>query len=253
MTKLFASDFDGTLFFHDRPGQLVSQADLDAIAAFRAQGGLFGACTGRPLLGLTTQSDGHIDFDFYITTTGAALFDGERKLLWSKTIDREVLREMYDHYDRQLDEGEYQVLACGDNYWTIGQTPTQFDIPIASSFDELPGPFYGFSIETVTIEAAAAYAVDLNERYAGVAVAHQNLNSIDVVPAGCTKGTGLRWMAEHYGADLVAGIGDSLNDLPLLEAADVSYTFASSEEGVRATADILVESAAEAIYDFMER
>lgn len=260
MTKLFASDFDGTLCFHDNPEPLVHPRDVAAIESFRATGGIFGVCTGRALYPLTMQTEGVIDFDFYITTTGAALFDRNLQPIWQHTLPREMVQEMCEHYAARLAADEFQVVVAGDNYWMLGEIPAghplsgdEITFPRISSFDEVPSPFYGFSIETVTTEAAAAYAADLNERYAGLAVAHQNLNSIDVVPAGCSKGTGLARIAAHYGATLTAGMGDSFNDLPLLEAADVAYTFHSAAPGVQAGADLLVDHASEAIYDFMER
>lgn len=252
MTRLFASDFDGTLHFHD-PNVLVSQQDLDAIAAFRAAGGLFGVCTGRALKGLTAQTAGHIDFDFYITTSGASLFDGSLRPIWQRTLPKDTLREMHERYAAQLSEGEFQLIVASDTYWSFDKLGGEIAVPQVSSFDEIEGPFLGFSIETRTVEAATAYAQDFNRRYANVAIAHQNLNSIDVVPAGCTKGTGLAKIARHFGASLTAGIGDSFNDLPLLEAADVAYTFNSSAEEVRAGADVLVDHVSEAIYDFMTR
>lgn len=253
MTKLFASDFDGTLHFHGRPGPLVAERDMEAIAALRKAGGLFGVCTGRALGALTMQTKGHIDFDFYITTSGAALFDGNCQPIWQKTIPREAVREMYEHYAALLSPGEYQIVVAADAYWSLKPLDNGFGIPCVSSFDEIPDPFYGFSIETVTEEAAAAYAVDLNERYRDLAVGHQNLNSVDVVPAGCSKGTGLEMVARHYGATLTAGMGDSFNDLPLMRAADLSYTFHSAAPEVRTAASLLVDCAGEAICDFIAR
>lgn len=253
MTKLFASDFDGTLHFWDRPDPLIAPYDMDAIAAFRKAGGLFGVCTGRALKSLTAQTQGHLDFDFYITISGAALFDTNCQLIWQRTLPKDVLREIYERYAAQLAPKEFQVVVAADDYWVLGDTQTSFPIARLESFDEVPGPYSGFSIETVTEEAASAYAADINERYGDVVAAHQNLNSVDVVPAGCTKGSGLAHIVEHYGAALSAGIGDSYNDLPLLEAADVAYTFNRAAQDVRTEADVLVDHASEAIYDFMER
>lgn len=253
MTKLFASDFDGTLHFWNEPGPLIAQRDMEAIAAFRETGGLFGVCTGRALGALTMQTEGFIDFDFYITTSGAALFDRDYQPIWRKTLPREVVREMYEYYNARLAPNEFQIMVAADQYWALMPTRDDFDIPHADSFDQLEEPFYGFSIETVTVEAATTYAIDFNQRYGHIAVAHQNLNSIDIVPAGCTKGTGLAMIAEHYGATLTGGMGDSFNDLPLIQAADVSYTFNSATPEVRNAADTLVDYAGEAIYDFMKR
>ncbi len=255
MTKLFASDFDGTLHFWDNPEPLIAPHTMEAIAAFRAAGGLFGVCTGRALKALTMQTEGFIDFDFYITISGAALFDRACQPIWRKTLPRELVQEMYEYYAARLAQDEFQIVVAADNYWVLDNMPVRegFDLPRIGSFDQIEGPFYGFSIETVTVEAATAYAADFNERFGQVAVGHQNLNSIDIVPAGCSKGTGLSMIAEHYKPALTAGMGDSFNDLPLIQATDISYTFNSAAPEVCAAANVLVDHASEAIYNFMNR
>ena len=257
MTKLFASDFDGTLHFWEKDDQyLVNPADTQAILDFQEAGGLFGVCTGRPLLGLTNQTDAapglDFSFDFYIATTGAALWDRNRQLIWNKTISRELAQELY-HTLSPMAKSRDQALVCAaEDYWSF-TTATDWPLRTISSFDEVGGPFYGYAMETETIEVAQEAAELVNDRYAGLVTAYVNLASIDVVPAGCSKGTGLRRVAEHYGATLNAGMGDSFNDLPLLDAADVAYTFRSAPAEMHPHADVLVDTAAEAIRDFMER
>ena len=118
---------------------------------------------------------------------------------------------------------------------------------------DTPDGFYSVKDLLKDIVLSPEAAALVNERFAGIVQAYVNLASIDVVPAGCSKGTGLRMAAEHYGATLTAGIGDSYNDLELLKAADVAYTFHSSPAEMHADADVLVDAAAEAIRDFMTR
>lgn len=252
MQKLFASDFDGTLYFQET-GELISQENLTAIRAFQETGGLFGACTGRPLCALTGQTGDDIPFDFYIATTGAALYDRDRQLIWNKTVSRDIVHECCELVRPLCKSPEYELVVGGEDYWTFS---TDLYLPIlrtARSLDEVEGPFYGMGIETVTIDEAHEAAALVREHFAGVLTAYVNLASIDVLPAGCSKGTGLRHLAEYYGADLTAGIGDSFNDLELLDAADVAYTFKSSPEEMHRSADLLVDSAAEALYDFIQR
>lgn len=258
MPKLFASDFDGTLHFWETDDQyLVSPTDTQAILEFQASGGLFGVCTGRPLLGLTSQTDvaPGIDFafDFYIATTGAAIFDRDRQLIWNKTIPREVAEELYHLCAPMAKAPSYALVCANENYWTFAEDIEWPFLQTITSFDEVGGPFYGFAMENDTIEIAQEAADMVNERFAGIAQAYVNLASIDVVPAGCSKGTGLLRAAEYYGATLTAGMGDSFNDLPLLDAANIAYTFNSADTGMHASADVLVDSAAEAIADFMQR
>ena len=252
MTKLFASDFDGTLYFHgtDEP---IRTADLEAIRAFQEEGDLFGACTGRPVRALTTQTEGIIPFDFYIALTGGTVFDRDLNPIYQREIPHEVVRELYNRYGRYASNG-VPLVCAQDDYWMIGGTPNlEWPIQYVATFDELPGPTQGMGMETETIEVAEQLAAEVNALYGDVACSYVNLASIDILPAGCSKGTGLRRAAEYFGATLTGGIGDSLNDIPLLEAADVSYTFHRCDPAMHATANVLIDHVSEALADFMAR
>lgn len=251
MPKLFATDFDGTLYFHNA-AEPIRQTDLDAIAAFQAEGNLFGVCTGRPVRALTIQTEDVIPFDFYIALTGATLHDRSVRPLIEASIPRAIVRELYETY-APLAARRSALVCAADNYWILGESLEEWPVLAAPDFDSLPNPLQGIGMETETEEEAIRLAEQINEAYAGIACAYVNLASLDVLPAGHSKGTGLRDAADRFGATLTAGIGDSYNDLPLLQAADVAYTFHSAPEDMRRQADVLVDSVAEALADFMAR
>lgn len=56
-----------------------------------------------------------------------------------------------------------------------------------------------------------------------------NQDFIDIIPAGCTKGSGLAWLASHLGMPRseveLYTFGDSFNDLAMHEVADESFSF----------------------------
>ena len=72
--KLLACDFDGTLYFPGKEAK-ISTEDIEAIKKFQSTGHLFGFCTGRPIYGIINFLDNQIDADFYITNSGATIFD----------------------------------------------------------------------------------------------------------------------------------------------------------------------------------
>jgi hypothetical protein len=63
--------------------------------------------------------------------------------------------------------------------------------------------------------------------------------SVDVVPPGITKRTGLVWLTDHLGVDLgeVAYIGDADSDLEALSAVGTSFAPANADEEVLRTVD----------------
>lgn len=250
MAILFASDFDGTLYFHgaDEP---IRTADLKAIRAFQEEGGLFGACTGRPVRALTVQTEGIIPFDFYIALTGGTVFDRSLQPIYHRELPRELVRELFERFSPLARDG-IALVCAEEDYWMVGGAQTdEFPIRLASTFDDLPDPVQGMGMETETIEIAEQLAAEVNATYGDDVCSYVNLASIDILPAGCSKGTGLQRAAEYFGATLTGGIGDSLNDLPLLEAADVAYTFRRCDPSMHAQANVLVDHVSEALEDFL--
>jgi Cof subfamily protein (haloacid dehalogenase superfamily) len=62
--------------------------------------------------------------------------------------------------------------------------------------------------------------------------------------AGIDKGTGIEWLASHYGISLdeVIAVGDWLNDVPMLERAGLSFAMAQAPDDVRHAADAVLKS-----------
>ncbi len=63
--------------------------------------------------------------------------------------------------------------------------------------------------------------------------------SVDVVPPGITKRTGLEWLTDHLGVgmDEVAYVGDADSDLEALSAVGTSFAPANADEEVLRTVD----------------
>ena len=103
-----------------------------------------------------------------------------------------------------------------------------------------------------TLEEAAALTKEINDKYGEYLNAFQNVIEVDIAPKGTSKGEAVSVIRDYYGDCKVYGIGDSLNDLPLLEAADVSYTFPYAPPEVQAKVTKVVENICEALEDSMQ-
>ena len=122
--------------------------------------------------------------------------------------------------------------------------------------DDAPkGLIHQVSVHTESLEDAARLSASINERYGDRVEAFQNVIEIDIAPKGCSKGKGVMALRAHmkdaYGDFTLFGIGDSMNDLPLLEAADVSYTFPYAPEIVQKRATKVVPTIVDALLDSM--
>ncbi len=253
--KVFASDFDGTLYFYKgaTEAERLPPVSVETIRRYQAAGHLFGLCTGRQVGGLTPFIGGILQPDFYITSSGANIVGRELEPILKRGVDRSVADALIREYNPKgcrmtLDiEGEICVFA-------------RMDYPgfyhVITGVDDAPdGLIHQVSIHTERLEDAAAIVETVNERFGDFVQAFQNVVEVDIAPRGCSKGKGVLYlrdyMKQHWGEVKLYGIGDSMNDLPLLDAADVSYTFPYAPELVQKRATKVVPTIVDALLDSM--
>lgn len=249
MKRAFISDFDGTLRLYGEQGAYVLQEDIDAIQAFQKAGNLFGICSGRPLAGLLAVLPKEMHPDFCIVSSGAAITEGidEVHFLTRKPIEAETAEKLLT-----------KILALGKVYvqtdrdlCTFGKPGEAMPEDIQTILERLEDvrPFcvLGISIGMKDERSARVLCEEVNQEFAGKLKAFQNINYLDIVRADCSKGTGIEEARQHYALDHLYGIGDSYNDIPLLDASDTAFTFHRSPESVQAHADHVVDTVAEAL------
>ena len=254
MKKVFASDFDGTLYFYKAEEERkLPPENVAKIREYQKAGHLFGLCTGRQVGGLTPFITGLVEPDFYITSSGANIVDRNLKPILKRGVDRDVadalVKELVPKgYRLTLDvEGDICVFAKMDypgKYYVI------------TGVDDAPeGLIHQVSVHTESLEEAAAKAAWINEMYGDKVEAFQNVVEIDIAPKGCSKGKGVQYlrdyMRDQIGSCRLYGIGDSINDLPLIEAADVSYTFPYAPKELQERVTRVVDNICEALEDSM--
>ena len=254
MKKVFASDFDGTLYFYKAEDERKLPAENVAkIREYQAAGHLFGLCTGRQVGGLTPFITGKVEPDFFITSSGANIIDGEGNPILKRGVDREVadalVKELVPKgYRLTLDvEGDICVFAKMDypgKYYVI------------TGVDDAPkGLIHQVSVHTESLEEAASMTASINARFGDKIEAFQNVIEIDIAPKGCSKGKGVmflkEYMKEKIGPCRLYGIGDSMNDLPLIDASDVSYTFPYAPKELQERVTKVVDNICEALEDSM--
>ena len=246
MSTAFASDFDGTLYFRTRTPDILPE-DLKAIRSYRASGNLFGFCSGRPVGGLVPYLPAELEADFFICSSGAHISDNRGNIFFERTIPFETVREILAVYDRPDCGGSIHMdgrfyLTREEPFFKNENLPLLTDIESARN-----GRIHNISFRRPSEEAAADTARDINERFGHIVTAFQNVSSIDIVNRECSKGRGLAILKEALQIKRIAGIGDSMNDLPLIKAADVSFTFPHAPAALREASDHIVGSVGEAL------
>ncbi|MGN0845384.1 MAG: HAD-IIB family hydrolase [Kiritimatiellia bacterium] len=237
-----ASDFDGTLFFWNKKPE-IAPANIDSIRAFRAAGGRFGICTGRCKRDLFKEIPAHLELDFAIVSSGAMILDSSGRVLRERTLPVELVEEVVSLVESKAHIG---IQAGGDLWSTRPDTPADWH-RVSSLRDIPPNTIHAISASFPSTDEAEQYASILHEKFGGRITAFQNVSILDIVSSDCSKGIAVQFVKGFFPVSRMAGIGDSFNDIPLLRAADVSFTFPTSPPPVQNAASMLVNAFFEAV------
>lgn len=241
--KALASDFDNTLFFLDIPEKLKKE-DCQKIKDFQEKGYLFGLCTGRPLSGVKDIIKDHLDLDFYILTTGAVVLDHDFQIIEEHCLDFSLIKKVYETY---RDRSEIVIQANHAVYAFLVRDDSTIPQKGISDIEEVKDMnIQGISFILETNEQAKKLQQDIVSHFPELD-AFVNVNAIDAVAKGCSKGKGISIIKQYKNIDIMGGIGDSYNDLPMLDQSDISFTFHNSSQDIQQHASYIVDSIEEAL------
>ncbi|MDE7463750.1 MAG: Cof-type HAD-IIB family hydrolase, partial [Clostridiales bacterium] len=266
--RLVACDLDGTLLNDELT---VSERNLDAIAAFRAQGGIFTVATGRSPLGVVHSRellglDEHtvkIACNLGCLIVDSGTLEIDRAFAMTNDTAARLIRYSKPHCDYALayTTNSSVVDSRGDKLKrycdAVGFTPEVVD-----DLSE-----YASACESEVIKVVLI----LDERRAQNAIAALNAEFpelqfiestapllqrikdegedympilIECITRGADKGEALKIIAAHYGVDMseVIAFGDSFNDIPMIKAAGLGVAMGNAREPIKLVADIVADT-----------
>ncbi|BAM02899.1 HAD hydrolase family protein [Phycisphaera mikurensis] len=259
--RLLGLDLDGTLL---QPDHSVAAEEREAIAAAQAAGCIVVPCTGRAWHESAGPLRHVAGLDLGVFVTGCLvqrLTDGG--VVHQKALTPRLAGELIEHL-RDLPEAvlAFQVrhavghdfLVTGDGELTAN-TAWWFD-HTASRLRHLRHPGAADLGECVRVGVVSTRG-RLRERLAGLAEAFGDritahsfpgveregesdpVEILEVFPAGVSKWTGIRMIADAHGIDdaEIAFVGDQINDLPALRAAGLSVAMGNAVPAAVAAAD----------------
>ncbi|WP_415967465.1 HAD hydrolase family protein [Faecalitalea cylindroides] len=185
-----------------------------------------------------------IECDFYILTNGALILDRNRNPLLKATFKKEdiiSLIELIKPYEFVFQTTE-DLIALKKN--VMFPVPQKLVGDITRYLDQV----IGISIATPSEEIAKKLSEEISKQYDLSAFPNQFY--VDIIDKKCSKGNAVNFIQNHFSLEKVFAIGDSYNDLSMLNAADVSFTFQESSEDVKRVADYVVKSLSEAVDQF---
>lgn len=234
--NLLASDFDGTLWFEDH----MKDKDIQAIHSFRSNGNLFGLCSGRSLGGILRPSQNYdIDYDFYIMLSGALIYNKDKEIIFEKKIPIDIVKKIYFFLHEQT-----MTIVNNDCMYQLNANE-KYPGTHVQSIDEIKAKdinAFSFHFQRDEIEKAAEATKAINEKFGDYVEAFQNQFNIDLTAKGCSKGNGIAFIQDyfHLTQSQISVIGDSWNDLPMLNQVENSYTFTYAPKDVQCHAKYIV-------------
>ena len=102
--KLFVSDYDMTIYIHEK----IDKTVFDAISKWRDAGNIFAIATGRNKFSIFEHIDRHsLAFDYLIANNGALIFNDKRETIFKDTIDEDTAYKVIRFFGKN-----------GENYFT---------------------------------------------------------------------------------------------------------------------------------------
>lgn len=218
--KILGSDYDGTLKVDGE----VSLENIEMIKKWRAQGNLFGIVTGRSTTTIRQEiKTKGLDIDFLVCNNGGVILDKNLEIEQILLLDFDAVEKIVEHIETIESNG--YVLNDGVNRSRVAKMKIEDDLHNAPSTISMEEILANKKVAQIVVnfnkqEAANALAAYINENFGNKAEAFTNLNCVDIVPKGASKENGLRHIAkrENVSEDNVYSIGDSYNDICMIEA-----------------------------------
>ena len=260
--KLIAIDLDGTLLVDSRD---VSPENVAAVRAATARGVIVAIATGRPHFGAAHLVEPLGLGDVPIISYNGAVIrrpsEPTPMAQWPLAADvaQDIVRyciehRLHTHY--YFDDAMYVTrfshwaqlyktrtglvgVPAGDMRRFDGQSPTK--ILVCSAPEELP-----------------AVLADAQKAFEGRAYVTRSMPEyVEFLSPQASKGNALRWLADHFNIPMAEtmGIGDMLNDLPLVAESGFGVAMVHAQDEVKAAAQFVTTQAdtgvAEAINRFV--
>lgn len=255
--KLLALDVDGTLFGTDGK---ITKASIEAMKAAGKKGIQIVLASGRDYDGLPWEQLQEVDIDYVITTNGSAVYrTSDRECLMEECMDADKMIPVFSYILEQkvylstfIDGVNYRPTECY-NYIENMDIPEYIKRSMWDGGEKLDDLLSYIRDHEVRIQKATLNFQKspdgsyLNrekvktylEKCRDIHVVDGGFANLEFTRAGINKSVGLKFICNYLGIamnDTIA-IGDSENDIEMLEKAGIGIAMGNAVEAAKAVAD----------------
>lgn len=256
-------DMDGTMLDqHNR----VSDTLRDYVQILRRRGKLVFIATGRTLREATDVLPAHFSVDGMVTANGMAVFAGD-KLLVQHSLPPKLVEELIEkagqrqiYYEIHPHEGKRIALTRDEAYfaqhvmeprpdsvdlseWTTRIQAIRKEIDWQDSIQaENVAKIYFFSRDKQSMDQWKNELKQIQQRI-DFASFPSSEHNIEVMVANISKASGIQYLLQHFKLtrEDILVVGDSANDVPLLQLAGYAVAMQNAPETVKQHADEITE------------
>ena len=255
--KLVALDLDGTLFDNS---SRISKRNLTAIRSITDKGIHVVISTGRPFEGIPFDQIKGTGINYAITANGSGIYEiSTGKCLYENAMDEELVTPILKflltrdiHMDAFIGGKGYTPVQCVETAQklTVPSSIKNYIITTRTRLDNILQFIHEnqLKVQKMTLNfypAADGTLID-RETVRKFLVSNPSIttvcggyNNLEFTRADANKGVGLRKLAEILGVnpDATMAIGDTENDLAIIEAAGIGVAMGNATDAVKARAD----------------
>lgn len=255
--KLVALDLDGTLFDNS---SRISERNLTAIRSITDKGIHVVISTGRPFEGIPFDQIKGTGINYAITANGSGIYEiSTGKCLYENAMDEELVTPILNflltrdiHMDAFIGGKGYTPVQCVETAQklTVPSSIKNYIITTRTRLDNILQFIHEnqLKVQKMTLNfypAADGTLID-HETVRKFLVSNPSIttvcggyNNLEFTRADANKGVGLRKLAEILGVnpDATMAIGDTENDLAIIEAAGIGVAMGNATDAVKARAD----------------
>ena len=255
--KLVALDLHGTLFDYS---SRISKRNLTAIRSITDKGIHVVISTGRPFEGIPFDQIKGTGINYAITANGSGIYEiSTGKCLYENAMDEELVTPILNflltrdiHMDAFIGGKGYTPIQCVETAQklTVPSSIKNYIITTRTRLDNILQFIHEnqLKVQKMTLNfypAADGTLID-RETVRKFLVSNPSIttvcggyNNLEFTRADANKGVGLRKLAEILGVnpDATMAIGDTENDLAIIEAAGIGVAMGNATDAVKARAD----------------
>ncbi|QYG87423.1 Cof-type HAD-IIB family hydrolase [Bacillus atrophaeus] len=224
--KLIAIDMDGTLLNDE---QLISEGNRQAIREAEDKGVYVVISTGRTLMTCWELAESLKLSSYLITANGSEIWDSEFNLVERQLLHTDHIQMMWDLKNKH-----------NTNFWA-----STVDKVWRGEFPETITDHewlkFGFDIEDDDIRNEVLTELKKNKE---LEITNSSPTNIEVNALGINKAAALAKVSEKLGFTMenVMAMGDSLNDIAMIEKAGVGIAMGNAQDIVKETADWVTDT-----------